>query len=227
LKRTSGPLARGRLRVQQLRDELLAGAGLAAHQHRHVAAGHPRGGVEQPPHRPRVADDPPPQRALGGQRLVGHAQRAGLERALDHHRDLVDVERLGQVVVGAGLDRRHRDLLAAVGGEQDHRQARVARGDRRDQLEPAHARHLQIGHHHRGVVELRQRGGARRRGQHAVPALGQHLAQRVQHAGLVVDEQHRRRDHAACPADSGWAWAGPGAAGSRTVTVVPRPGALS
>jgi hypothetical protein len=111
-----------------------------------------------------------------------------------------------------------------VGGEQDHRQARVAGGDRGEQLEPAHARHLQIGHHHRDVVELRQRGGARRRGQHAVPALGQHLAQRVQHAGLVVDEQHRRRDHAARSTVMIASVAGPGMAGKRTVTVVPRPG---
>ena len=43
-----------------------------------------------------------------------------------HDRDLVDVERLGEVVVGALLHRGDRDALAAVRGEQDDRQRRIA-----------------------------------------------------------------------------------------------------
>ena len=41
-----------RLRVEELGDELLAGAGLAAHEHGDVARGDAAGGLEQAAHRP-------------------------------------------------------------------------------------------------------------------------------------------------------------------------------
>ncbi len=67
---------------------------------------------------------------------------AGLERALDHERELVDVERLGQVVVCALLHRGDRDALAAVRGEQDRGQRGIARGDLTEQRHAVDAGHL-------------------------------------------------------------------------------------
>ena len=107
-----------RLRVQELGDELLAGAGLAAHEHGDVAAGDAAGGLEQAAHRLARADDAATERLLGGEPAVVDAQAARFERTLEDDRDLVDVERLREVVVGALFHRRDGDALAAVRGEQ-------------------------------------------------------------------------------------------------------------
>ena len=109
LKRTSGLSARVDLRVEELGDELLAGAGLAAHEHGDVARGDAAGRFEQAAHRARGADDAATERLLGGEAAVVDAQAARLERALDDDRDLVDVERLREVVVRAVLHRGDRD----------------------------------------------------------------------------------------------------------------------
>ena len=93
---------------------------------------------------------------------------------------LVDVERLGEVVIRALLHRRDGDALAAVRGEQHDGQRRIALDDLRHQLEPGHAGHREIGEDGVGLVELVECLRARARGQHAVPAIGEHLAQRVE-----------------------------------------------
>jgi hypothetical protein len=171
---------------------------------------------------------------LDGEAPVGDAQVARLERALDDDRDLVDVEGLGEVVVGAGLHGGDREALRAVRREQDDGQRGVACVDGGDELEPAHARHLEVGEHDLGVVEAGQRFGAGARGDHRVPAIDEHLAEREQDAGLVVDEQDlahaagsMREEADEVVSTSAAAAAAAGRAGRRIVTVVPRPGSLA
>src|SRR5690606_8741535 len=137
------------------------------------------------------------------QAAVVDAQAPRFEGTLDDDGDLVDVERLGQVVVGALLHRGDGDALGAVRGEQEDRQRRIARGDVAHQLEAIHARHRQIGDDGLRVVEQRQRLGTRARAQDLVPAFGEDLAQREQNTRLVVDEQYRTHARASIMAARG------------------------
>ena len=59
-----------RFRVQELGDELLASAGLAAHEHGDIAGGHALGCLEQPAHRARIADDPAAERLFRGEPAI-------------------------------------------------------------------------------------------------------------------------------------------------------------
>ena len=187
--------------MEERGDELLAGAGLAADQHGDVAAGDARGGVEQAAHRPARADDPAAEGLLGGQPPVVDAQPARLERALDDQGDLVDVERLGEVVVGAGLHRRDRDALRAVRGEQDHRQRRIALDDAAQQLEAVHARassrSVTTASTSSSLLSARRPIG--RWITRCARARSSTSLQREEDGGLVVDEQdlhgHARLEH--------------------------------
>ena len=183
------------LRVDERGDQLLAGPRLAAHQHGDVLRPDTGDRVEQPPHRRGVANDGAPERALGREPAVLHAQRPRLEGAIDDQRDLVDVERLGDVLVGAALHRAHRHLLRAVRGEHDHGQRFVALVDRLEQLHAVHLRHGVVGHHAVHAFELGQRLLARTR-QHRFQAAGlEELAQREEQRRLVVNQQQPRHRH--------------------------------
>ncbi|MCW0463548.1 hypothetical protein NB705_000621 [Xanthomonas sacchari] len=59
-----------------------------------------------------------------------------LQQVVDGGQQLAVVPGLGQVVGGAGLDQLHRAAELGPGGQQDHRQIRMARADR---LEQGHA----------------------------------------------------------------------------------------
>jgi hypothetical protein len=81
------------------------------------------------------------------------------EAALQHVVELVHVERLDQVVVGPLADRRDRALHPLVRGDHDHVGARVHRVDLLEEVDAAHARHLEVGDHHVGteLVDVRER----------------------------------------------------------------------
>ena len=57
----------------------------------------------------------------------------------------VELERLGDEVVGAGADRRDRRLEAAERGDHDHRHVGPVGDDALAQLEAAHAAHVEVG----------------------------------------------------------------------------------
>src|SRR5690606_2697889 len=178
---------------------------------------------------PAAADDAAAECLLGGETAIVDAQPARLDGTLDHDRDLVDVERLREVVVGALLHRGDRDALRAVGGEQDDGQRRSAGADLRHQLETIRAGHGEVREHGLDVVELLERLAARARGDHAVTALGEDLGQRVQNCGLVVDEQDRAHARASTNAAraAGSGAAATGLPGSVMVAVVPWPTVLA
>jgi len=60
-----------------------------------------------------------------------------------------EVVGLGQVVVGAGLQRRQRDLLVPHAGEHHHGQRQRARADLQQQFHPAAVGQVQVGQHQR------------------------------------------------------------------------------
>ena len=72
--------------------------------------------------------------------------------ALQRQRQRVEVERLGDEVVGAGADGADRGLQAAEGGDHHHRDVGAVGDDALAQLEAAHARHVEVGEHHVEVL---------------------------------------------------------------------------
>ena len=112
--------------VQRARDQLLAGAALAGDQHGRVALRDGVDAVEQPQHRRAAPDDRPRAvrarlalRQLGARLLQLALERALRADALHLQDDLVDVERLGEVVVRAFLERGDRVGDRGVRGDQD------------------------------------------------------------------------------------------------------------
>ena len=91
--------------VQRARHELLAGAGLAHHQHGHGGARQAADGAEHLLHRRRPTEE------LGNTRRAARLAaclHAGIGRAARERHGLVDVEGLRQVLERAALVGRHR-----------------------------------------------------------------------------------------------------------------------
>ena len=83
------------------------------------------------------------QRVLEADVLV--LQALAIQAALHDVDDLLDLERLEDVVVGALLHRLDRGLDRAEAGHDDRQDRDALLGDLLDQLEAAHVGHLQIG----------------------------------------------------------------------------------
>ena len=134
--------------VDGLRDQLLAGARLAEDQHRGRRRRRLLQHLIERAHRRAVADDPAEAAAiveLPPQRLVLALLLVELGEPLEQPLQLVGIERLGQVVLGAGLDRLDRGVDGALRGQQDHLDVVDLRLQRLQQLDAAHPRHHQVG----------------------------------------------------------------------------------
>ena len=164
---------------------------------------------------------------LDGDLVVGSRRRAAA--ALDDA-----AYRLGQPVLAHGLEHvvdrvelEGVDGVPLVGGHEDDRRRLLEAGQHLGQLEPGQARHRDV---EEDPVDLQlledpQRVGGRVAGEHlADPGVAlQQEGQLVQCGTLVVDDEHPQ-------ARGGWCGHGrtPGAyLGTRTVTLVPAPGAVS
>ena len=180
--------------VDRGRDQLLAGAALAGDQHAGARRRDLRDGLEHLLHRRGVADDVR-EAVLLGQPLAQlarlRAQPALLQLALDHDGQLVDVDRLGQVVGGARAHGRDRGLDRAERGHHDHRQVGVALAQACQQLDAVHAGHLQVGEHQVGreLLQLAQRLEPVGGGLDLVALVAQELGERGARVDLVVDDQ--------------------------------------
>ena len=75
----------------------------------------------------------------------GGAQLAALERVGDEQLELVEIERLADVVVSAFLHRLDRRLDRTVCGHDDRLEIRVGALEAPDHLETGHAAELQVG----------------------------------------------------------------------------------
>ena len=210
--------------MQHARDELLAGARLAGEEHGAVA---PRDALHEREHRAqrRVVGDDVVGRVEARQARVHHRMLARepplLPRAAHEHVDLRHPVRLGEVVVGAELHRADRAVDRRVPRDDDDLGGRRILPHRAQHLEAVHRGHQDV--EERDVEALRaqrvERRAAIRALRHVAAALDEELREHGAQMRLVLRHEHfdpRGLVHAA-----------PGANGSRTRKVLPRPTALS
>ena len=133
--------------MQGAGDQLLARAAGAADQHRGVGGRHLLDQLHDPLHG-RAGADQAVARRLVGELLhplpLAPGQLHLLVGLLDVDFQLGQVEGLGQVVVGAPLHGLDGRLDAAVGGQHERLQLRLALLELCQQLDAAHARQVQV-----------------------------------------------------------------------------------
>jgi hypothetical protein len=102
--------------------------------------------------------------------------------------DLGQLHGFGHKMIGARLDRLHRDIDAAKGRHQHHLGLRASDVDLAHQRQAVHAPHAQIGQDHIKVVLFQelQGGFAARCGVNLVPFARQVVAQERQHPDFVI-----------------------------------------
>src|SRR5262249_9118518 len=113
---------------------------------------------------------------------------------------LVHAERLGDVVVGAEIERRDLAGLVPAARQDRDRHALVARAQGAQEVEALHVGQPEIENDQiRLLLQELQRGLAVRRFQHLIALRGEAHAQQLANRGLVVDHQdlERGRAHAA------------------------------
>ena len=137
-------------RVDGARHQLLAGAGLAGDEHRALRLGDQLGARDHVENRAAAADDAVVIElgvALAQQVAQAGARPLILEGAAGQHQQLVDLERLLQVVARAELHRLDGALDAAVRGHHDDgRPLRFRRdgGEVADHVEAGAIRHQEV-----------------------------------------------------------------------------------
>ena len=149
----------------------------------HLAHVEPGGGAaDHPEPLPRRGARPLPVDGLGrGHRVADDAEQLRL------------VERLGDVVEGAGPHRLDRVLDLPEGGDEDHRQLRVPLAATSEEGEPVHLRHPDIGDQGVGplrVEPLRRRRAVGRR-RHLVPLPRQRRLQDATEIPVVFRQKNR------------------------------------
>lgn len=183
--------------VEPARDQLLARAALAVHEHALVAGGD---AIELPlqAHGRRAlrGDDDGVGRGVSGrgaQPRVLAQHRAVRHGAPDRLFERVEIDGLGQEVEGAALHGLHRERDRAVAGADDDGRGRVRGRDLWQQVHAGRAREPKIEQHGVRVVALQRRDGAAAVGQrvrgeaHLLELARQHPPQAL----VVLDEQHR------------------------------------
>ena len=188
--------------VDRARDQFLPGAGLAGNEHRALGCGNELRTADDLFHRPAAADD-----AVVVELLVTFAEQVAVlgsqplmvERPADDDEELVDLERLLQVVESAELHRLDGAFDRRVRGHHQHLAA-IAFGRRVDvlanQLEPGELRHHVVDDEEieRALGEQPLRLARARRVDDAVAGVAQRAAERFQNFFLVVDEENRAAD---------------------------------
>ena len=173
------------------REHVFAGAALAAQQHGRLARRGLARGLHQPDHRGAARLQ---QRGLvdrAAQRAILGPQSLQLQRAFDQMLDLLERERLGHVVEGAGLHRGDRVFDRGVGRHQDDQAFGTALLDLGQQLEPVHLGHPEVRQHQveRGGLDHRARLAAAFGGLRLVTDRFEERRQVGANVLLVVDYQ--------------------------------------
>ena len=199
-------------------DQLLAGAALAGDHHGRNAAGRLADGVEHLEHPPAAPHEVLEATLFGElalEREVFVLQALALERLLDRQAHLVELEGLGDVVVGAELHGLDRSFGGGEGGDDEDDRARRQLFGGAKHAETVHLPHAQVGDHEVERVALHGVDGAFSAVGHrdVVAVLPERDAQQVPHAALVVDDEHARGRHRDTPA--------PAAAGTMSTARVP------
>jgi hypothetical protein len=180
-----------RVLVEGARHQLLTRAVLSGDEHARRRGRHPLHLVEQGADEERPAHHlVPAVDRLAEARVLGR-QLHPLQRVPQQQEHAVGVERLLEEVIGTRLGGLHRRLDGAVAGDHHDDGVRVELLELAQRVEPVEARHLDV-HEHEVRPEplvLGEPLGRARRGAHVIPFVLQQLAERVAHAGLVVDDQ--------------------------------------
>ena len=142
----------------------------------------------------RLVTDDPVARAGRERPLLpclfgGEGARA--QRFLDDIPDVVLVERLGDVVKRARLQRFHRVVDRAMRRDDDHRQVWLQQERASQQLEPVEPRHAQVGDEHIDVLilEYAQRRFPISDRMHLVAIATELRSEHTTQVRLVVDDQ--------------------------------------
>jgi len=209
--------------VQSPGHQLLAAAALAGDEHGGLGGRDHGDHLDQLAHGRAGADDL--WRGESGRQILEQLAvllfKAGVVQGPGQgHAQHVEIQGLGQVVVGPGLERLHRVAHRGVRGHDEHGRSRVVLLDALERLDAAHLRHAHV--HEHGVVGPGQHlvhglGAVRRRLDVVPPAPGED-GQSLQVGRVVVHYEYLGL-HVSTP------WASP--SGRRSVTVVPWPGALA
>ena len=129
------------------------------------------------------------------------AQEALLEHLLHEVLQLVQVERLDEVVVGARLERLHRGLDHRVAGHHDDFERRVVPLHLVEHLKAVHLGHPDVDQ--RGVEDLMadqvDRFAAARHQGDVVAPRAQRIAQELPNVGVIVDDQNSWAIHRRLP----------------------------
>ena len=182
--------------VQHARDQLLAGAALAVDHHGQVGLRQAGEDAIDLLHRRRAADE---RQLLAFDLLRRPLRRApGLgQRAADDGDHLVEVERLGQVLVGALLGRRQRRHQRVLRAHDDDRQIGADLLDARDEIEGVLVRHDDVGDDDIALAladPAPQRGGVAG-GARRVAGARQRLVEHGADRGVVVGDEDRAAGH--------------------------------
>ena len=177
------------LRVDLARRQLLAAAGLAANGNRRHRARQPGDLCAQRLHRRRVADQAAAWR--GARCRPPRAGAGNPERRTHQHAQVFQHHRLGDIIEGAGLERDHRIVGAAISGDDGDRRALAAGRHFAHQLQPEAIGQAHVGQHQRVVMRGPQdAGGFQRAGAIDVEAhFDQRDVEQFAQVGLVVDNQ--------------------------------------
>ena len=191
---TNGPCARRLRVVKRARDQLLAGAALAGDQHGRVGVRHAVDQVEHLRIAGLDADDLLDRRAAPTswrRRLTSSRSARCWTARCDGQTQHLDVERLGDEVVGAGADRGDRGLEAAEGGDHHHRHVGPVADDALAQGEPVHPVHVEVGDDDVEVlaVQEHERFVATRTPRGVVTHVAQRGFHRLAETLVIVDDQ--------------------------------------
>ncbi len=113
------------------------------------------------------------------------------QRPVDRQAQRLGLERLRQIVVGAGADRLDGARDGAVGGDHDEAEIGVLGADAGEELAAVAVRQAPIGDHQvdRRAAELARRLGERRGTGDAVALGGEETGEELALIGLVLDDQ--------------------------------------
>jgi len=118
----------------------------------------------------------------------------GFERLGHHQLELVQLEGLEQIVVGARFQRLHRGTGVGQGGDHDHQQLRLQLTDARQHLQPAFAGQLDVEQNQvdQPLLEPRQRLLPARCGLDKIALSLHHIGDGFAEILIILDDENAR-----------------------------------
>ncbi len=174
------------------RDQLFSRAALAQDQHRHLSVRDASDPLAKPIHRGALADQSIGPCAVEGELAQGavlHQQMSPLEGSLDVEKDLLQLERLRQIMFGTSLHRLDCRFDVAKRGHDQHRNVPVGAAGVLENVETVDVFHAQVGNDHvgqRGVDRLDRRS-TRRSDLHDEVVVLELLGEQFDHLDVVID----------------------------------------